>query len=83
MADHHIPHFHNDAGAAVIGVGVREFMCMGAKPPFDHPHVYLDMSTEGEKICPYCGTLFKYDAGLHGDDTSPPGHAWHEDKAAA
>ena len=29
MADHSIPHFHNDPGAATIRVGVKEFMCTG------------------------------------------------------
>jgi uncharacterized Zn-finger protein len=75
MADHVVPHFHNDQGVPVIKVGVKEFMCVGANPPFDHPHVYLDMLSEGEKICPYCGTLFQYDSRLHGSETSPPGHA--------
>jgi uncharacterized Zn-finger protein len=42
MADHVVPHFHNDAGVAIIEIGAREFMCVGATPPFDHPHVFLD-----------------------------------------
>jgi uncharacterized Zn-finger protein len=83
MSDHHVPHFHNDQGERVIHVGVKEFMCIGAKPPFDHPHVFLDMGTDSEKICPYCGTLYRYDASLHGDETSPKGHAWNGEKAAA
>ena len=36
MADHIVPHFHNDPGVAVIEIGAREFMCEivagGAKP---------------------------------------------------
>ncbi len=83
MADHHIPHFHNDQGVASIAVGVKEFMCVGAKPPFDHPHVFLDMGTDNEKICPYCGTLYRYDGHLHGDETNPAGHALSGEKAAA
>jgi uncharacterized Zn-finger protein len=83
MADHHIPHFHNDQGAAAIEIGVKEFMCVGARPPFDHPHVFLDMGSDAEKICPYCGTLYKHDPKLHGDETRPGGHAWSGDKAAA
>ena len=43
MADHAIPHFHNDPGVPVVKIGVKEFMCMGAKPPFDHPHIFIDM----------------------------------------
>jgi uncharacterized Zn-finger protein len=83
MADHTIPHFHNDQGVAVIGIGVREFMCVGAKPPFDHPHVFLDMGTDSEKICPYCGTLFRFDAALRGTETNPAGHALGGQKKAA
>ena len=43
MADKGTPHFHNDPGVPVIHVGSKEFMCIGATPPFDHPHVFLDM----------------------------------------
>jgi uncharacterized Zn-finger protein len=66
MADHATPHFHNAPGVPRIRVGVRQFMCMGALPPYDHPHVYLDMGRADEKICPYCSTLYVYDAALHG-----------------
>lgn len=64
MADHVVPHFHNDPGAPMIEVGAREFMCEGAKPPFDHPHVFLDMGGDNEIICQYCSTLFRHDASL-------------------
>ena len=37
MAEHVIPHFHNDPGVPTIRIGVKEFMCTGATPPFDHP----------------------------------------------
>ena len=77
MAGHAIPHFHNEAGAPVIEVGVREFMCIGAKPPFDHPHVYIDMGAETEAVCPYCSTLFRYNKELHGEASLPPA-AWHD-----
>ena len=46
MADKAVPHFHNDLGVAVIHVGSKEFMCIGALPPFDHPHVFLDMGAD-------------------------------------
>jgi len=73
MAGHTIPHFANDEGAEHIRIGVKEFNCMGALPPFDHPHVYLDMGAEGEIICPYCSTLYVYDAKLGPNETVPPG----------
>ena len=46
MADRFIPHFHNDLGVPSIRVGVKEFMCTGAKPPFDHPHIFIDMGSD-------------------------------------
>ena len=73
MAETGIPHFHNDPGVPVIQVGAHEFMCIGAKPPFDHPHVFLDMGSDAEIICPYCSTLYKHDAALHADETRPAG----------
>ena len=54
MAETVVPHFHNDPGVAVIEIGAREFMCVGALPPLDHPHVFLDLGDDGEIICPYC-----------------------------
>jgi uncharacterized Zn-finger protein len=64
MADNIVPHFHNDPGVAVIEIGAREFMCVGALPPLDHPHVFLDMGSDAEIICPYCSTLFRHDPAL-------------------
>jgi uncharacterized Zn-finger protein len=54
MVDRIVPHFHNDPGAPVIEIGAKEFMCVGATPPFDHPHIFCDMGDEAEIICPYC-----------------------------
>ena len=72
MAESHaIPHFHNGAGVPAIAVAAKEFMCIGALPPFDHPHVYLDMGAEGEIVCPYCSTLYRHKATLHGTESEP------------
>ena len=71
-----IPHFHNDAGLRAIGIGAKEFMCIGAKPPQDHPHVYLDMGGADEVICPYCSTLYRFRTDLHGQTSDPPGCEW-------
>jgi uncharacterized Zn-finger protein len=76
MADDIVPHFHNDSGAPVVEIGVKEFMCVGAKPPFDHPHVFLDMGDDDEKICPYCSTLYRHRADLDATATDPPGHLY-------
>jgi uncharacterized Zn-finger protein len=73
MAGHSIPHLHNEGGHAVIHVGAKEFMCVGAKPPFDHPHIFLDMGSEDEIVCSYCSTLYRYRKDLHADQSDPPG----------
>ena len=73
MAKAVIPHFHNDGGVAQISIGVKEFMCVGASAPNDHPHVFLDMGDDAEKVCPYCSTLYKYDASLSPTETVPDG----------
>ena len=46
MTDSIVPHFHNDLGVPVIEIGAKEFMCVGALPPFDHPHVFCDMGDD-------------------------------------
>jgi uncharacterized Zn-finger protein len=66
MEEHPIPHFQNDLGVASISVRVHQFMCTGAKPPFDHPHIFIDMGSDGEAICSYCSTRFVYDGTLQG-----------------
>jgi uncharacterized Zn-finger protein len=64
MAERIVPHFHNTPGVPVIEIGAKEFMCVGEMPPFDHPHIFLDMGDAAEIICPYCSTLYRYDATL-------------------
>ena len=56
--------FPQRPGVAVIEIGAREFMCVGARPPHDHPHVFLDMGGDKEIICPYCSTLYRHDPSL-------------------
>jgi uncharacterized Zn-finger protein len=72
MSESVVPHFHNTPGVAVIEIGSREFMCVGERPPFDHPHVFLDMGDATEMICPYCSTLFRYDPSLAPTAARPP-----------
>ncbi|MBX3570417.1 MAG: zinc-finger domain-containing protein [Rhizobiaceae bacterium] len=76
MAGGSIPHFQNDAGHAAIEIGVKEFMCVGANPPYDHPHVYLDMGSDDEKVCPYCSTLYKFKGSLGALETVPAGSTY-------
>lgn len=73
MAGSHIPHFANDSGSERIFIGVKEFKCMGARAPFDHPHVYLDMGQDAQIICPYCSTLYVYEQRFGSGDSDPKG----------
>lgn len=73
MADNIVPHFANDKGVEKIFIGVREFNCMGARAPFDHPHIFLDMGAEHQAVCPYCSTLYVHDPRLRPDESDPPG----------
>src|SRR3954454_19278420 len=81
MSDHVVPHFHNDAGVSIIEIGSKEFMCVGANPPFDHPHVFLDLGDDNEIICPYCSTLYRYAPDLGAGQARPP-ECVVKDKAA-
>lgn len=83
MAAPGIPHFCNDLGVPVIEVGAREFMCIGATPPFDHPHIFLDMGDESEIVCSYCSTLYRYNPALKPAEAKPEGCVWQERPAAA
>ena len=47
-----IAHFHNDLGVQVIEIGAKKFMCMGALPPQDHPHVFCDMGEDRAILTP-------------------------------
>jgi uncharacterized Zn-finger protein len=78
MAGHAIPHFQNDAGHAAIEIGVKEFMCVGANAPYDHPHVFLDMGDGDEKVCPYCSTLYRFNGALKATETVPAGAVYNE-----
>ena len=48
----------------MIEIGSREFECAGALPPFDHPHIYIDMGDEYETVCPYCSTLYRFNPSI-------------------
>ncbi|MDA7945885.1 MAG: zinc-finger domain-containing protein [Hyphomicrobiaceae bacterium] len=82
MADQTVPHFCNDAGVEKIRIGAKEFQCMGASPPFDHPHVYLDMGGDSEIICPYCSTIYQHDPALAPTESVPPNCLYRPDAAA-
>lgn len=71
MATHGRARFINDNGVEAITIGVKEFECMGASKPHDHPHIYLDMGQDVKIRCPYCGTLFLYNGDLQAQDAMP------------
>ncbi|NOZ32314.1 MAG: zinc-finger domain-containing protein [Alphaproteobacteria bacterium] len=78
MADGATPRFHNSDGLSHIEIGARKFECIGALPPHDHPHVFLDMGGENEIVCPYCSTHFIHTSArpdtvsLPADAANPP-----------
>ena len=82
MAHAVVPHFCNDIGVQVVEIGAKDFMCVGATEPFDHPHVFLDLGGDTEKVCPYCSTLYKYNPSLKADQAVPAECAYHPHKAA-
>lgn len=81
MAHTGVPHFHNTEGLARIAVGSKEFMCVGALPPFDHPHIYLDMGKDSEIVCAYCSTLYVFDAALAAGTSRPLSAIYHSEFA--
>jgi uncharacterized Zn-finger protein len=78
MAPVTTPKYHNDMGVPVIHVGSREFNCVGARPPFDHPHIYIDMGDETEVVCAYCSTLYRFDPALGPGEARPPDAVYFE-----
>ena len=81
MAHTSTPHFHNNEGLKRIEVGSGEFMCVGALPPFDHPHIYLDMGKEDEIVCPYCSTHYIFDASLAAGTSEPLSAVYQAEQA--
>jgi len=81
MAHESTPHFHNTEGLKQIEVGSKEFMCVGALPPFDHPHIYIDMGKDTEAVCSYCSTLYVYNGEL-APGTSEPLSAVYQSETA-
>jgi uncharacterized Zn-finger protein len=43
-----LPLFFNKLGVSSIEIGVTACHCMGALPPHDHPHVYLNISEQND-----------------------------------
>ncbi len=75
--------FKNDQGVAEIGIGVKEFQCVGVTPPQDHPHVYLNMGDDDSILCPYCATKYIYRPFLGRHETEPPGNFFEDETTAS
>jgi uncharacterized Zn-finger protein len=77
-ADHApgLPSYQNEIGVGEIRISVVEFHCIGALPPGDHPHIYLNMSGKASIRCPYCATNYVCDAALQCPETIPAGCAY-------
>ena len=72
------PKFHNEVGTPIVRIGCREFKCIGAKPPQDHPHVYINMGDADEINCPYCATIFRFDHSLGVREAEPASCSYSE-----
>lgn len=83
MADKAILHVHNTDGLPSIEVGAHSFMCIGAKPPYDHPHVFLTFGDDTQKVCPYCSTLYILNHDLAADAAKPADCVWTEDETVS
>ena len=81
MADDVTPHFHNQPGLPKVKVGAKKFMCIGALPPFDHPHIFIDMGKDSEIVCSYCSTHYVFNPQL-APGTSEPLSAVYQSEAA-
>ncbi|MDR3475802.1 MAG: zinc-finger domain-containing protein [Devosia sp.] len=81
MAESGVPHFHNSEGLGQIEIGSKEFQCVGALPPFDHPHVFLDMGKEDDIVCPYCSTHYVFNPRLAAGAAEPSSAIYHAELA--
>jgi uncharacterized Zn-finger protein len=74
-----LPLFFNEVGVTMIQIGVVAFRCMGALPPHDHPHLYLNMTEQKNILCPYCSTEFRLNPALRWNATIPA-NCWHDQR---
>ena len=81
MAASSTPHFQNDMGLSKIEIGAKEFMCVGALPPFDHPHIYIDMGKDNDAVCSYCSTLYVFNSQLAAGTSEPLSAVYHAEAA--
>ena len=68
-------------GVPAIDIGSREFECTGALPPFDHPHIYIDMGKDNEVVCSYCSTHYVFNGKLAAGTSEPLSAVYHAEHA--
>ncbi len=78
MESQPVPHFANDDGVKEIRIRVKHFTCIGARPPMDHPHIYLEMGAAKEIVCPYCSTRYVFTPKLE-HEAEPASAVYEED----
>src|ERR1700710_2998085 len=81
MANSSTPHFHNTEGLKRIEIGSKEFMCVGALPPFDHPHIFIDMGKDSETVRSYCSTHYVFNPELARGTSQPLSPVYHAEPA--
>ena len=72
--------FKNDGGLPVIGVGFKEFKCIGVSPPHDHPHICHATGDRDFAYCLYCNTKYVYRPYLGRHETEPPCNFFEDDE---
>lgn len=82
MSKDFTPVFKNDQGVAEIETGARHFGCVGQTPPFDHPHIYLEIPASGAVKCPYCATIYRFNPELAEDECRPDDARFIDEDAA-
>ena len=66
---------------ARIEVCSKEYKCIGALPPQDHPHISLDMGKDTEIVCSYCSTLYVFNGELLAGISEPLSAIYHSEVA--
>ncbi len=64
MAEHVVPHFHNDPGVPLIEIGAKEFMCVGATPPSTIRTSSSTWAPTTKSSVPIARRLYRLDASL-------------------
>lgn len=60
MIDNNITKLLSNTPLKSIIVTTLKVMCCGSAKPFDHPHIYLPLTKNGEVLCPYCNIKYIY-----------------------